>query len=134
MSFHLLCSAPSLPQSLILHALLSFSSYARIPSTGYVIYISSRPTLSFGVWHLTQSSYRSNQQTLSWKHKLHNLIHWSSCPLRTLTAIWNRSWQTSSMLDPPLMLGLLLDWGQLRKSSFLFCSPLPFYSKCWSQI
>lgn len=50
-----------LSQSLIHHALFPFSSYARIPSTVYVICITFRSTLSFGVWPLTQSSYRSIQ-------------------------------------------------------------------------
>lgn len=64
------------------------------------IYITSRSTLSFGVWPLTLNSYRSSQWTLSWRHKIPDPIHWSQCPSRTLIVIWSPSWSIPSLLYP----------------------------------
>ena len=107
--FQLLCSIPFIPPSL-LHVLFSFSSYTRIPFTVYVICITSRSTLSSGVWPLTQSSYRSIQSTLSWRHKLPSLVHHRSpCFSRTLTVIWSPSWSTRGWLEL-----LYWSWGPSR--------------------
>lgn len=145
--FQLLCSVPFLSQSLILHALFLFSCYARIPSTVYVICITSRSTLSFGVWPLTQSSYRSIQWTLSWRHKLPSSVHHGGPrSSRTLTVIWSPSWCTPAWLEL-----LYCSWGSsgnLRTSSaansvwppwwfslFLLCSLLSFCSsRCWTRV
>lgn len=85
---------------LSLHALFPFSSYARIPSSVYIICITSRSTLSFGVWPLTQSYYRRSQWTLTWRHKLPSLVHRSLCSSRTLTVTWSPTWVTPALLEP----------------------------------
>jgi hypothetical protein len=144
-SFYLLCLAYSVFQSLILHTLFPFSCYARIPSTVSVIYITSRSTLSFGVWPLIQSFYRSIQWTSSWKHKTPSLVHQNLWPLRTLMVIWNPAWSTPSLLHH-LYYRLGPSWKpedvlhcQLSMTTvmiqFLLCSLLPFYfSRPWTKV
>lgn len=107
------------------------SSYVRILSTVCIICITSRSTLSFEVWPLTQSSYRSSQWTLSWRHELPSPVHWNPCSSRTSTVTWSPTWATLALLEPLYCRNLRISstanpvWLPWWCSLLLLCSLLP---------